>query len=156
LWLEAERMGFLRIDQTAFDTERKVVEEERRLGLNRPYGTAFEKILRELFKVHPYGWMPIGKINHLRASAASELRDFWNRYYVPNNANLVIVGDIKHEEAQRLARRYFGWFPRDADPSKVTVHESMPTKARTVTIREDNAPAPIVGIGWRTVSNCHE
>jgi len=156
LWLEAERMGFLRIDQTAFDTERKVVEEERRLGLNRPYGTAPEKVVREMFTIHPYGWTPIGNIGHLRASAAQELRDFWMRYYVPNNATLVIVGDIKHQEAQRLAQRYFGWIPRDADPPKVTVREPMPSKARTATIKEDNAPAPVVGIVWRTVPSRHE
>src|SRR5204863_3881804 len=95
LWLESERMGFLRIDQASFDTERKVVEEERRLGLNRPYGTMLEKVLAELFKQHPYSWSPIGKINHLRASAAQELRDFWARYYVPNNATLVVVGAVK-------------------------------------------------------------
>src|SRR6516162_2265308 len=86
LWLESERLGFLRIDQTSFDTERKVVEEERRLGLNRPYGTVFEKVLKEMFKVHPYGWTPIGNIAHLRASAAQDLRDFWMRFYIPNNA----------------------------------------------------------------------
>jgi zinc protease len=156
LWLEAERMGFLKIDQTAFDTERKVVEEERRLGLNRPYGTVFEKVVREMFKVHPYGWTPIGNIAHLRASAAQDLRDFWMRFYIPNNATLVIVGDIKHQEAQRLAQRYFGWIPRDADPPKVTVREAMPAKARTVTLKEDNAPAPIVGMVWRTVPSQHE
>jgi zinc protease len=151
LWLEAERMGFLKIDQNSFDTERKVVEEERRLGLNRPYGTLAEKLVAELFKSHPYAWTPIGKIAHLRASAAQELRDFWMRYYVPNNATLVIVGDIKHAEAQRLAKRYFGWMPHEADPPRVTVHEPMPTKARAVSLREDNAPAPVVGIVWRTV-----
>jgi zinc protease len=156
LWLEAERMGFLRIDQTAFDTERKVVEEERRLGLNRPYGTVFEKVIREMFRIHPYGWTPIGNIAHLRASAAQELRSFWNRYYVPNNATLVIVGAIKHQEAQRLAQRYFGWMPRDADPPRVTVREPMPTKARAVTIAEDNAPAPVVGMAWRTVPSQHD
>src|SRR6516162_7245027 len=156
LWLEAERMGFLRINQDAFDTERKVVEEERRLGLNQPYGTLAEKIVAEIFKVHPYAWTPIGKISHLRASPAPELRDFWNRYYVPNNATLVIVGDIKHAEAQQLAKKYFGWMPREADPPRVTVREPMPTKARAVTIREDNAPAPGAGIIWRTVPANHE
>jgi zinc protease len=156
LWLEAERMGFLRIDQTSFDTERKVVEEERRLGLNRPYGTLPEKVVAELFKVHPYGWMPIGNIAHLRASAAQDLRDFWNRYYVPNNATLVIVGAIKHEEAQRLAKRYFGWMPREADPRRVTVKEPLPTKARAVTIKEDSAPAPGLGVIWRTVPSVHD
>jgi zinc protease len=156
LWLEAERMGFLRIDQTAFDTERKVVEEERRLGLNRPYGTVIEKVLPELFKVHPYGWSPIGRIPHLRAASTQELRDFWMRYYVPNNATLVIVGDIKHEEAQRLARQSFGWIPREADPPRVTTKEPQPTQARAVTLKEDNAPAPAVGIGWRIVPSRNE
>jgi zinc protease len=155
LWLEAERMGFLKIDQDAFDTERKVVEEERRLGLNGPYGTLPEKVVAEMFKTHPYGWTPIGKISHLRASAAQELRDFWIRYYVPNNATLVIVGDVQHDKAQQLATKYFGWIPRDADPQRVTIKEPPPTKARAVTIEEDNAPAPLAGIGWRTVPNRH-
>jgi zinc protease len=156
LWLEAERLAFLKIDQTSFDTERKVVEEERRLGLNRPYGTLFEKVVKEMFKVHPYGWTPIGKISHLRASATQELRDFWLRHYVPNNATLVIVGDVKHAEAQRLAKKCFGWIPREAEPARVTVREPMPTKARDVTIREDNAPAPGVGLVWRTVPGQHD
>ncbi|HLJ93909.1 MAG TPA: pitrilysin family protein [Gemmataceae bacterium] len=156
LWLEAERMGFLKIDQTSVDTERKVVEEERRLGLNRPYGTVPEKLVRELFPGQAYGWLPIGKISHLRASAAQELRDFWLRYYVPNNATLIIVGDVQHDEAQRLAKRYFGWLPREADPPRVTLQGSLPMQARAVTIREDNAPAPAVGIVWRTVDSRHE
>src|SRR5437660_5907600 len=95
LWLEAERMAFLRIDQASFDTERKVVEEERRLGLNRPYGSIPEKALAELFGGGAYAWSPIGNIAHLRASSVQDLRDFWQRYYVPNNATLVIVGAIK-------------------------------------------------------------
>jgi zinc protease len=156
LWLEAERMGFLKIDQDAFDTERQVVEEERRLGLNGPYGTLPEKLVAELFKSHPYGWTPIGKISHLRASAAPELRDFWMRYYVPNNATLVIVGDIQHDKAQQLAKKYFGWIPRDADPPRITVKEPLPAKARAITIPEDNAPAPLAGAVWRTVPNRHD
>jgi zinc protease len=156
LWLEAERMGFLRINQDAFDTERKVVEEERRLGLNRPYGTLPERILAEVFKTHPYGWTPIGKISHLRASSTQDLRDFWNRYYVPDNATLVIVGDIKHVEAQRLAKKYFGWMPREAEPPRVTLREPPVLKARAITIREDNAPAPVVLAGWRVVPSRHD
>jgi zinc protease len=156
LWLEADRMGFLRIDQKSFDTERKVVEEERRLGLNQPYGTLPEKALAQVFKVHPYGWTPIGKISHLRASPAQDLRDFWMRYYIPNNATLVMVGDIKHEEAQQLAKKYFGWMPREADPPRVTTKEPMPKEAKEISISEDNAPAPIVAIGWRTVPASHD
>ena len=70
-------MSFLRIDQESFDTERKVVEEERRLGINRPYGTVPEKALAEIYKVHPYRWTPIGQIPHLRAASVPELRAFW-------------------------------------------------------------------------------
>ena len=155
LWLEAERMAFLKIDQAAFDTERRVVEEERRMGLNRPYGTLVENLLAEVFKVHPYRWPPIGKISHLRAASVQELRDFWERYYVPNNATLIMVGAVKHGEAQRLAKRYFGWIPRYGEPAAVAVREPRASQARSVTLIEDNAPAPGVGVVYRTVPMRH-
>lgn len=151
LWLEAERMAFLKIDQESFDTERKVVEEERRLGANRPYGTMMEKMLAALYKVHPYRWSTIGNIPHLRASEVRELRDFWTRNYVPNNATLVIVGAVKHEKAQELAKQAFGWIPRYPDPARVTIREPIPDKKQSVVIKEDNAPAPLVGILYHTV-----
>lgn len=156
LWLEAERLAFLKIDQASFDTERKVVEEERRLGLNRPYGTIAEKALAELFGGRAYGWSPIGNIAHLRASSVQDLRDFWQRYYVPNNATLVIVGDIKHGPAQDLAAKYFGWMPRDAEPPRVPKSASVGFKARTITLKDDNAPAPAVGALWRIVPTQHD
>jgi len=151
LWLEAERMTFLKIDQESFDTERKVVEEERRMGLNQPYGTLYEKLLAEVFKVHPYRWTPIGNIPDLRAASVQELRDFWKRYYVPSNATLIIVGAVKHKDAQRLARRYFGWIPRYDEPARVAVREPEPAGKRTVKLEEENAPAPAAGVVYRTV-----
>jgi zinc protease len=151
LWLEAERMTFLKIDQESFDTERKVVEEELRMRLNQPYGTLYEKLLAEVFKVHPYRWPPIGNIPHLRAASVQELRDFWGRYYVPSNATLIIVGAVKHKDAQRLARRYFGWIPRYDEPARVAVREPEPAGKRTVKLEEENAPAPGAGVVYRTV-----
>jgi len=156
MYLEAERMSFLRIDQKSFDTERKVVEEERRLGLNRPYGTLAEQILPVMFKTHPYQWSPIGKIPHLRAASVQDLRDFWTTYYVPNNATLVVVGAVKHEDAQAEAKKAFGWIPKGTDPQRVSVREPIPTKARSITIKEQNAPAPIVGIGFPGVPLGHK
>lgn len=150
LWLEAERMAFLKIDQSAYDTERKVVEEERRMGLNRPYGTLYEKVMAELFHQHPYRWTPIGKIPHLRSAPVQELRDFWTKYYVPNNATLIIVGAVKHAEAQQLARRYFAWIPRRDDPPRVTVQEPPLTEPKSIMLDEDNAPAPLVGLMARS------
>jgi zinc protease len=151
LWLEAERMTFLKIDQESFDTERKVVEEERRMRLNEPYGTIVENLLGEVFKVHPYRWSPIGNIAHLRASSAAELRDFWQRYYVPSNATLIIVGAVRHEKAQELAKRYFGWIPHYEEPAKVSAREPEVKESRSVSLKEDNAPAPGVGVVFRTV-----
>ncbi len=156
MWLEAERMSFLRIDQESFDTERKVVEEERRMRLNNPYGTLFEKAIAELVKVHPYRWAPIGNIAHLRAASVPELREFWKRYYTPSNATLIIVGAVRHAKAQKLAKRYFGWIPRYDEPSRVTIREPQPTKARSVTIKERNAPAPAVAVLYRTVPVAHD
>ncbi len=123
LWLEAERMAFLKIDQEAFDTERRVVEEERRMGLSEPYGTVFERLLEQIYQVHPYRWPPIGKISHLRAASVQELRDFWTKNYVPSNATLIIVGAVEHEDAQDMARKYFGWIPRYARPPQVDIAE---------------------------------
>ncbi len=151
LWLEAERMSFLKIDQEAFDTERNVVEEELRMGENRPYGTLSKKTFAKLFKVHPYKWTPIGKLEHLRAASTGELRDFWTRNYVPNNATLIIVGAVKHAQAQALAKRYFGWIPRWAEPKRVKVREPKRPAAEELTVDDENAPAGLVQIIWRTV-----
>lgn len=155
LWLEAERMTFLKIDQDGFDTERKVVEEERRLGLNRPYGTLTEKALKEIFHKHPYRWSPIGNIPDLRAASVAELRAFWTKFYIPNNAALVIVGDIDAKHAQELAGKTFGWVPRYPEPPRVTVRDPQPTAPRVVTIKEDNAPTPATGLVIRTVPRGH-
>ena len=156
LWLEAERMAFLKIDQESFDTERKVVEEERRLFVNRPYGTVPEKLLPQILEKHPYRWLPIGNIAHLRAASVQELRAFWTTNYVPNNATLVVVGAVEHEEIFRLAQKYFGWIPRYAQPPRVDVVEPPQTKARTLTIKADNAPTPVVGVLYRTVPQRHD
>lgn len=155
LWLEAERLVYLRIDQESFDTERKIVEEERRLGLNSPYGTVPERVLPELFRKHPYRWTPIGQIPHLRAASIDELASFWNRYYVPENATLVIVGAVEHQAAQALANQYFGWVPRGA--TAVTRPEKEPPQAepRLFSVKEEKGPVPIVGYVYRTVPAGH-
>lgn len=156
LYLEAERMSFLKVDQESFDTERKVVEEERRLGTNQPYGTALEQALPVIFGNHPYRWSPIGQIPHLRAASVGELRDFWNRYYVPNNATLVLAGDLTHDTAQQLAERYFGWIPPGEAPARVAYKEPLPDAPRNVVIKEENAPAPVIGIAYRAVPVGHK
>ncbi len=156
LWLEVERMLFLKVDAEGFHTERKVVEEERReSNLNPPYGTVAEQALEKIFLKHPYRWMPIGRIPHLRAATIEELESFWATYYVPNNAVLVIAGAVKHEEAQRAAERWFGWVPKCPDPTRVTEREPAQTEPRVITIQEKKGPVPIVAQAFRTVPMNH-
>lgn len=156
LWLEAERMAFLKIDEKGFRTERKVVEEELRLrGLNAPYGLVPEKLLADVYGDEPYGWTPGGQIEHLRASTIEELQAFWDTYYVPNNATLVVVGAVKHAQVQALAKQYFGWIPRCSDPVRPKVTANTQSKPRTIKIPEDKGPLPIVGVLYRTVPQAH-
>jgi zinc protease len=152
LWLEVERMIFLKVDALGFHTERQVVEEERReSNLNPPYGTVAEQALDRIFLKHPYRWMPIGKIPHLRAATIEELESFWAGFYVPSNAVLVIAGAVKHDEAQRAAERWLGWVPKCPDPPRVTEREPPQTAPREITIKEKKGPVPIVGLAYRTV-----
>ncbi|MCK6456277.1 MAG: insulinase family protein [Phycisphaerae bacterium] len=156
LWLEAERMAFLKIDDESFYKERAVVEEERRLrSLNTPYGMVPERLLGQLFTKHPYRWTPIGQIPHLRAATIDELQKFWDTYYVPSNATLVVVGDVTHDRVHALAERYFGWIPRCADPPRITVKEPPQSKRRKIQIPEKKGPVPIIGFVYRGVPSGH-
>src|SRR5215475_1457497 len=91
LWLEADRMATLRIDEKAFENEREVVKEERRMRIeNQPYGRLQEIITDQAFTVHPYKHPVIGSMQDLDAASVSDVRSFWQTYYVPNNATAVL------------------------------------------------------------------
>lgn len=152
LWLESERMAFLKITQTDFDTERKVVEEELRKKIDKPYGTVTEKIFEQIFAGTPYQWMPIGQIADLRSASVDELRAFWKKYYGPENATLIVVGAVKHKDVQELAKKYFGWIVSQPKPYQVNVTEKFPNKPVDIRIQGERAPAPVVGARWLTVA----
>lgn len=155
LWLEAERMSFLNISAENFTTERNVVLEELRMRANQPYGQLYEKVAGVLFAGSPYAWMPIGTIEDLEAATADELRAFWRNYYVPNNAALIVVGAIRHQEAVKLAKEYFGWIPREAEPPRVVDSEPAQGRPDRIVIDDENAPTPLAGLVWRTVPHGH-
>lgn len=156
LWLEAERMAFLKIDEKGFYTERKVVEEELRMGHNRPYGRAPERVLAEMYGDRPYAWTPGGQIPHLRKAPIEELAAFWNKYYVPSNATLVVVGAVKHEDVRSLALKYFGWIPRCPDPAQPEVKPFNMDKPRPpIEIAEEKGPLPLIGCAYYTVGSDH-
>jgi zinc protease len=150
LWLEAERMAHLKINEEYFAAEREVVKEERRMRyLNRPYGRLYETLFASAFRVHPYRWTPIGNMPHLNAATADELRQFFKTYYVPNNATLVVVGDVRHDQVMAAAEKYFGPIPRRPEPPRVTVTEPRASGPRVVEIT-DKAPSPRVVVAYHT------
>src|SRR5216110_2299241 len=108
LWLEADRMATLRVDRDAFEKEREVVKEERRLRVdNQPYGRLNEILFDRAFTTHPYKHATIGSMKDLEAASLQDVRDFHDTYYVPENAVVTIVGDFDTAQAMQLVQQYF-------------------------------------------------
>jgi zinc protease len=145
LWLEADRMASLRINEDVFKTERQVVKEERRMRFdNQPYGRLTEIIYDQAFTVHPYKHMTIGSMKDLEAASVDDVRDFFRTYYVPNNATLVVVGDFDTKEALNLVTQYLGRVPKSDRPVPRDIpREPAQTKERRVKL-EENWPLPAV------------
>jgi len=145
LWLEADRMATLRINEDVFKTEREVVKEERRMRFdNQPYGRLNEIIYDQAFTVHPYKHMTIGSMKDLEAASINDVRDFFRTYYVPNNATLVVVGDFDSKEALGLVTQYLGRVPKSDRPVPRDIPKEPPqTKERRVRL-EENWPLPAV------------
>jgi zinc protease len=149
LWLEADRMASLRIEEKTFKTEREVVKEERRMRVeNQPYGRLQEIISDQAFTVHPYKHPVIGSMQDLEAASIDDVRDFFRTYYVPNNATAVIVGDFDPKEALTLVTQYLGRVPKSDRPVPRDIpKEPTQTKERRVRL-EENWPLPAVVVAY--------
>ncbi|MEX2125020.1 MAG: pitrilysin family protein [Woeseia sp.] len=114
LWLESDRMGHLLgvVDEEKLTQERGVVQNEKRQSENEPYGQAFNHILKNVFPPqHPYSWSTIGSMEDLEAASLDDVHEWFKTYYGPNNAVIVIAGDIRAEEAREKVEYYFGDIP---------------------------------------------
>ncbi len=114
LWMESDRMGHLlgAVDQETLDTQRGVVQNEKRQGENQPYGTVFNHLVEAIFPPgHPYSWLPIGSMEDLEAASLDDVKHWFRTYYGPNNATIVIAGDVTAEEAFDRVRHFFGDIP---------------------------------------------
>ena len=151
LWIEADRMGSLNVDEANFESERKVVEEERRLRVdNQPYGSLEEDLRAAAFTVHGYHHTPIGSIADLDKATLEDVRAFFNTYYKPNNATLVIVGDFNSDQALSWTRKYFEGIPASAGPiPRPDIPEPPQTEERDVAKSYSNTPLPAVVIGYK-------
>jgi zinc protease len=151
LWLESDRMGSLNVDEANFKSERQVVEEERRVRVdNQPYGSLEEDLRAAAFTVHGYHHTPIGSIKDLDQATLADVRDFFNTFYKPNNATMVIVGDFNSEQALEWAKKYFEGIPPSAKPiPRLHAPEPPQTDERVVNKSYSNTPLPAVVIGYK-------
>ena len=136
LWLESDRMGFLldHVNQDTFETQRRVVLNERRQNyVDAPYGMVRRFIQERMFPVgHPYHRTTIGSPEDLGAAAIGDVHTFYKTFYVPNNATLVIAGDIDVAETRRLVEKYFGPVPRGRQPTVFTAPVPAPVSGEQV------------------------
>ncbi|HWK89258.1 MAG TPA: pitrilysin family protein [Longimicrobium sp.] len=155
LWLEADRMGTLleTLNVDKLDRQRDIVKNERRVRIdNQPYGIWNEKLLTYMFPAgHPYHHSVIGSMDDLSAASLDDVRSFFQTYYAPNNAVLVIAGDIDVDQAKALVRKHFGDIPRGPEAPALRdarVPALLGASHREV-VEDANAPAPAVYVGFR-------
>lgn len=150
LWLESERMMHPVINEIGVSTQNEVVKEEKRLSIdNQPYGKFGDEIFKRLFVNHPYRWQIIGSMKHLDAAKLDEFKNFFKKYYVPNNAVLTIAGDIDVEKTKGLVKDYFASVPKAAQVVYNKVEEAPMTHAIIDTAYDANIQLPAIMTAYR-------
>jgi zinc protease len=155
LWLEADRMGTLTDVLTVekLDNQRDVVKNEKRQSYdNQPYGGSSQELLALAYpEGHPYHHDVIGSMADLDAATVEDVRSFFRTYYAPNNAVLVVAGDIDVAQAKEMVRQHFGWIPRGAakPPIRSPAVPKLIGETRRKVIEDANAPAPAVFVAFR-------
>ncbi len=160
LWLESDRMGFLldAVTQKKFEIQRSTVKNERGQNYdNRPYGLAGENSAKALYPYgHPYSWLTIGYLEDLNRSDVNDLKNFFLRWYGPNNAVLTVGGDVNPAEVVKLTEKYFGSIPRGPEVSKMSVPLPVLTSNRYVSYVDNYARVPLLNIVYPTVPLYHK
>lgn len=151
LWMESERLLHPLINQIGVDTQNEVVKEEKRLRVdNQPYGRLVYEVKKNLFKKHPYRWSTIGEMEHLDAATLEEFLQFKNTYYVPNNATLVVAGDIDIPQVKKMIQDYFGPIPRGKEIKRTKIIEDPITQQMDVVAYDPNIQIPALLHVYRT------
>ncbi|CAN5484245.1 pitrilysin family protein [soil metagenome] len=159
LWLEADRMGFLldAVTQKKFEVQRETVKNERGQNYdNRPYGLASEVISKNLYPYgHPYSWLTIGYIEDLNRVNVGDLKNFFLRWYGPNNATLTVGGDVNTAAVVKLTEKYFGSIPRGPEVTNVKLPAPVLQSDRYVTLADNYARLPQLAITFPSVPSYH-
>jgi len=155
LWLESERMLHPIIDQTGIDTQQEVVKEEKRLRYdNSPYGQFLYAIGKNLFKVHPYKDPNIGYMADLDAATLEDVTAYNKKYYVPNNAVLVVAGDFDTASTKKMISDYFSGIPKGADIVRSYPKEEPITEEIKATFYDPNIQIPASMMIYRARGLC--
>ncbi len=159
LWLDADRMGWLlpTMDLAKVDVQRDVVKNERRQSVeNQPYGLVDETILPVMFPAnHPYSWDVIGSMKDLSAASVDDVKEFFRKYYAPNNASITIAGDFNPDSAKVWMTRYFGKVPRNPVAPVRPVVPAPLLQKDTVMVMEDRVQLPRAYFIWHGVKALH-
>lgn len=153
IWMESERLMHPVINQIGVSTQNEVVKEEKRLRIdNQPYGNLIQAVKENMFKVHPYRWSPIGSMDHLDAATLEEFQAFNKKFYIPNNAVLVIAGQFDNAQAKEWVKKYFSAIPKGAPVNRQKFEEAPITKEFRATWEDPNIQIPMVVSAYRTPS----
>ena len=153
LWLESERMLHPIIEQGGVDTQNEVVKEEKRLRVdNQPYGKFLENVKKHLFINHPYRWTTIGEMEHLDAATLDEFLAFNKKFYVPNNAVLVVAGDIAIDKTKKMVKEYFGPIPKGKEIERLSIKEDPIKEELKAEAFDSNIQIPAIITAYRTPS----
>ncbi|MEZ4854469.1 M16 family metallopeptidase, partial [Flavobacterium sp.] len=153
LWMESERLMHPVINQIGVDTQNEVVKEEKRLRIdNQPYGNLFKAVKQNMFKVHPYRWTTIGEMEHLDAATLEEFQAFNKKFYIPNNAVLVVAGQFDTAQAKEWINNYFSAIPKGTPVSRKTYVEEPIKEEFTASWEDPNVQIPMYITCYRTPS----
>jgi len=150
LWLESDRMRSLKITAANLKNQKEAVKEEKRLSYdNQAYWPALLKMDEMVFRNWANAHSTIGSMQDLNAATVADVSRFFNTYYAPNNAVLVIAGDIDSSEAEGLVRKYFSSIPRHKSPPNVDVSEPFRVTERKAVINDSHAQVPALTLAWK-------
>lgn len=153
LWMESERMLHPVINQIGVDTQREVIKEEKRSRMdNVPYGRWMEPVKQNLYKNHPYRWTTIGSMEHLDAATLDEFKEFFKKFYIPNNAVLVVAGDFDVDEAKKWINEYFADIPKGKPIERKQYIEDPIMSPINATFEDENIQIPLLVNAYRTPS----
>ena len=160
IWLEADRMGFLldAVTQKKFEIQRATVKNERGQNYdNRPYGLVGEVTAKNLYPYgHPYSWMTIGYLEDLNRSNVNDLKNFFLRWYGPNNATLTVGGDVNTKDVVKMVEKYFGPIPSGPAVTSANLEPVKVEKERYVSYVDNYARSPLLSITYPTVPTFHK